>query len=90
MQVAWRRQVTTPARPVSAALRRPPANCRSLAVQVPRTNRLRGLPTDRDLRATQRAIAEQEIAKGGGPVMSPDTFIAELAQRAGLSMDDLT
>jgi AbrB family looped-hinge helix DNA binding protein len=34
--------------------------------------------------------ADQEITDGGGPVMSADEFITELAQRAGLSADDLT
>jgi len=34
--------------------------------------------------------ADQEVAAGGGPVMSADEFITELAQRAGLSADDLT
>jgi AbrB family looped-hinge helix DNA binding protein len=34
------------------------------------------------------AAADREIAEGGGTVMSPEEFIAELADRAGLSMDD--
>ncbi len=38
----------------------------------------------------KEAEADQEVADGGGPVMSADEFIAELAQRAGLSADDLT
>src|SRR5260370_15834373 len=38
----------------------------------------------------KEAEADQEIADGGGPVMSADEFIAELAQRAGLSADDMT
>jgi hypothetical protein len=38
----------------------------------------------------KEAEADQEIADGGGPVMSPDEFITELSQRAGLSADDLT
>lgn len=37
----------------------------------------------------KEAEADQEIAGGGGPVMSADEFIAELAERAGLSTDDL-
>jgi hypothetical protein len=37
----------------------------------------------------KEAEADQEIADGGGPVMSADEFIADLAQRAGLSADDL-
>ena len=37
----------------------------------------------------KEAEADQEIADGGGPVMSPDEFIAELAQRADLPTDDL-
>jgi AbrB family looped-hinge helix DNA binding protein len=38
----------------------------------------------------KEAEADQEITDGGGPVMSADEFISELAQRAGLSADDLT
>jgi AbrB family looped-hinge helix DNA binding protein len=38
----------------------------------------------------KEAEADQEITDGGCPVMSADEFIAELAQRAGLSADDLT
>lgn len=38
----------------------------------------------------REAEADQEIADGGGPVMSADEFITELAERAGLSADDLT
>jgi AbrB family looped-hinge helix DNA binding protein len=38
----------------------------------------------------REAEADQEIAAGGAPVMSADEFITELAQRAGLSADDLT
>jgi AbrB family looped-hinge helix DNA binding protein len=38
----------------------------------------------------KEAEADQEVADGGGPVMSADQFIAELAQRAGLSVDDMT
>lgn len=38
----------------------------------------------------KEAEADQEIAAGGGPVMSADEFITELAQRADLSADDLT
>lgn len=37
----------------------------------------------------KEAEADREIADGGNPVMSPDEFISELAQRAGLSEDDL-
>jgi AbrB family looped-hinge helix DNA binding protein len=33
--------------------------------------------------------ADQEIAEGGGTVMSPEEFISELADRAGLPPDDL-
>ena len=36
------------------------------------------------------AAGVPQIADGGGPVMSADEFITELAQRAGLSADDLT
>jgi AbrB family looped-hinge helix DNA binding protein len=38
----------------------------------------------------KEAEAEQEIAKGEGAVMSAEDFVAELADRAGLSTDDLT
>lgn len=38
----------------------------------------------------KEAEADKEIASGGGPVMSADEFIGELAGRAGLSADDLT
>lgn len=37
----------------------------------------------------KEAEADHEIADGGGPVMSADEFIIDLAQRAGLSADDL-
>ena len=37
----------------------------------------------------KEAEADQEIADGGGPVMSAEEFITELAHRAGLSADDL-
>lgn len=33
----------------------------------------------------KEAAAEQEISDGGGPVMSAEEFIGELAARAGLS-----
>jgi AbrB family looped-hinge helix DNA binding protein len=38
----------------------------------------------------KEAEADQEIAAGGGPVMSADEFITDLAQRSGISADDLT
>lgn len=38
----------------------------------------------------KEAEADQEIAAGGGPVMSADDFIAELAKHAGLAADNLT
>jgi AbrB family looped-hinge helix DNA binding protein len=38
----------------------------------------------------REAEADQEVAGGGGPVMSADEFIAELAQRVRLSADDMT
>jgi AbrB family looped-hinge helix DNA binding protein len=38
----------------------------------------------------REAETDQEIADGGGPVMSADEFISELAHRADLSADDLT
>ena len=38
----------------------------------------------------KEAEADQEIADGGGTVMSAEEFIAELAQKAGLSAGDLT
>jgi len=37
----------------------------------------------------REAEADQEIAEGGGTVMSAEEFIADLAERAGLSADDL-
>jgi AbrB family looped-hinge helix DNA binding protein len=37
----------------------------------------------------KEAEAEQEIAAGGGTVMSAEEFVAELADRAGLSPDNL-
>ncbi|MGH3272881.1 MAG: AbrB/MazE/SpoVT family DNA-binding domain-containing protein [Streptosporangiaceae bacterium] len=37
----------------------------------------------------KEAEAEEEITGGEGRVMSPEEFIAELADRAGLSVDDL-
>jgi AbrB family looped-hinge helix DNA binding protein len=37
----------------------------------------------------KEAEADQEIAEGGGTVMSAEEFVAELAGRAGLSADDL-
>jgi AbrB family looped-hinge helix DNA binding protein len=37
----------------------------------------------------REAEADQEIAEGGGVVMSPEEFIADLADRAGVSVDDL-
>jgi AbrB family looped-hinge helix DNA binding protein len=36
----------------------------------------------------KEAEADQEIADGGGAVMSADEFIAELAHRSGLAEDD--
>src|ERR1039457_4405691 len=38
----------------------------------------------------REAEADRGIAGGGGAVMGADEFITELAQRAGLSADDLT
>lgn len=38
----------------------------------------------------KEAEADQEIADGGGTVMSAEEFIAELADRAGLPADNLT
>jgi AbrB family looped-hinge helix DNA binding protein len=38
----------------------------------------------------KEAEADQEIADGGGAVMSAEEFVAELADRAGLAADDLT
>jgi hypothetical protein len=38
----------------------------------------------------REAEADKEIADGGGPVKSADEILTELAQRAGLSADDLT
>ena len=38
----------------------------------------------------REAEADQEIADGGGTVMSAEEFVAELADRAGLATDDLT
>ena len=37
----------------------------------------------------KEAEADQELAEGEGTVMSADEFVAELADRAGLSADDL-
>jgi AbrB family looped-hinge helix DNA binding protein len=37
----------------------------------------------------KEAEADQEIADGGGVVMSAEEFIADLADRAGVSVDDL-
>lgn len=37
----------------------------------------------------KEAEADQEIADGGGPVMSEDEFLADLADRAGVSPDNL-
>jgi AbrB family looped-hinge helix DNA binding protein len=37
----------------------------------------------------KEAEADQEIADGGGAVMSAEEFIADLADRAGVSVDDL-
>jgi AbrB family looped-hinge helix DNA binding protein len=37
----------------------------------------------------KEAEADQEIAEGGGAVMSAEEFVAELAERAGLPVDDL-
>jgi AbrB family looped-hinge helix DNA binding protein len=37
----------------------------------------------------KEAEAEEEIAEGGGVVVSAEELVAELAQRAGLSVDDL-
>jgi AbrB family looped-hinge helix DNA binding protein len=37
----------------------------------------------------KEAEVDQEIAEGGGAVMSAEEFVAELADRAGLSLDDL-
>src|SRR5580658_8662625 len=37
----------------------------------------------------KEAEADQEIAEGGGAVMSAEEFVAELADRAGPSADDL-
>jgi AbrB family looped-hinge helix DNA binding protein len=39
---------------------------------------------------TKEAEADQEIAEGGGAVMSAEEFIADLADRAGLPANDLT
>jgi AbrB family looped-hinge helix DNA binding protein len=38
----------------------------------------------------KEAEADQEIADGGGAVMSAEEFVAELADRAGLAADHLT
>jgi AbrB family looped-hinge helix DNA binding protein len=38
----------------------------------------------------KEAEADREVAEGGGDVMSPEEFVAELAGRAGLSINDLT
>jgi hypothetical protein len=38
----------------------------------------------------KEAEADQEIAEGTGVVMSPEEFVAELADRTGLSVYDLT
>jgi len=37
----------------------------------------------------KEAEADREIAAGRGTAMSAEEFVAELAQRAGLSADDL-
>jgi AbrB family looped-hinge helix DNA binding protein len=37
----------------------------------------------------REAEADQEIAEGGGVVMSAEEFIADLADRASVSVDDL-
>jgi AbrB family looped-hinge helix DNA binding protein len=37
----------------------------------------------------KEAEADDEIAAGGGTVMSEEEFVAELAERAGLTLDEL-
>jgi AbrB family looped-hinge helix DNA binding protein len=39
---------------------------------------------------SKEAQADQEITEGGGTVMSAEEFMTDLADRAGLSADDLT